>query len=139
MTDEVTPGAGPGIGRRAALCCAGTAGVMLLAGCGGDDGEPKDLSGKEVAKTADIPVGGGKVYPDTKVVVTQPSQGSFKAFTAVCPHQGCTVGTVSGGLIKCPCHGSEFAIADGAVRHGPAESGLKEYPVRTEGGGIVIL
>ncbi|WP_067465485.1 Rieske (2Fe-2S) protein [Actinomadura macra] len=139
MTDEVTPGAGPGIGRRTALCCAGAAGAMLLAGCGGGDEKPKDLSGREIAKAADIPVGGGKIYPDTKVVVTQPTQGSYKAFTAVCTHQGCTVGSVSGGLIKCPCHGSEFTIADGSVQRGPAKSALKEYPVRAEGGGIVVI
>jgi Rieske Fe-S protein len=71
-------------------------------------------------------------------VVTQPTQGAFKAFTAVCTHQGCTVGSVSNGLIKCDCHGSEFKITDGSVQHGPADKPLKEYPVQVKGGGIVV-
>jgi Rieske Fe-S protein len=145
MGDEVTPGApeaagGGGVDRRAVLCGAGAVGAAALAGCasGGGAKSAEDLKGKEIAKAADVPVGGGKVNAADKVVVTQPSQGAFKAFTAVCTHQGCTVGGVSNGVIKCPCHGSEFRIADGSVQKGPATKPLKEYPVRAEGGGIVV-
>ncbi|MEO3827600.1 Rieske (2Fe-2S) protein [Actinomadura sp. B10D3] len=146
MGDNVTPGAegaagDRGIGRRAVLHgAAGAAGAAVLAGCGGEGGATPaaDLKGKEIAKTADIPVGGGKVYGADKVVVTQPAQGAFKAFTAVCTHQGCTLGGVANGLINCPCHGSEFAIADGSVRKGPAKEPLKEYPVQVKGGGVVV-
>ncbi|MGI5200888.1 Rieske (2Fe-2S) protein [Spirillospora sp. CA-108201] len=145
MGDEVTPGAAEaagsgGVGRRAVLCGGGALGAAALAGCasGGGTKTAEDLKGKQIAKAADIPVGGGKVYGDEKVVVTQPSQGAYKAFTAVCPHQGCTVGGVSNGLIKCHCHGSEFKIADGSVQRGPAKEPLREYPVRVEGGGIVV-
>jgi Rieske Fe-S protein len=147
MGDNVTPGAGRaagdgGIGRRAVLYGgAGAAGAAALAGCGSGGGtkSAEDLKGKEIAKTADIPVGGGKVYGADKVVVTQPAQGTFKAFTAVCTHQGCTLGGVAGGLITCPCHGSEFKAADGSVQRGPAKEPLKEYPVQVRGGGIVVV
>lgn len=148
MTDEVTPGvpqrAGSagngGIGRRTVLCGAGVAGAALLTGCasGGDVKSAEDLKGQEIAKAADIPVGGGKVYADENVVVTQPAEGAYKAFTAVCPHQGCSVDKVQNGLIRCPCHGSEFKIADGAVQKGPADKGLTEYPVEVRNGGIVV-
>lgn len=148
MTNEVTPrvpgNAGPaaagGIGRRAVLCGAGVAGAAALAGCagGGDAPSAEDLKGREIAKTAEVPVGGGKVYGGDKVVVTQPAEGTFKAFTAVCPHQGCSVDRVQNGLIRCPCHGSEFKIADGAVQKGPATEPLKEYPVEVRGGAIVV-
>ncbi|MCP9977234.1 Rieske (2Fe-2S) protein [Actinomadura madurae] len=146
MGDDVTPGVERasgerGIGRRAVLCGgAGAAGAAVLAGCAGGGGATPaaDLKGEQIAKAADIPVGGGKVYGDRKVVVTQPTQGAFKAFTAVCTHQGCTVGGVAGGLINCPCHGSEFAIADGSVRRGPAKEPLKEYPVQVKGGAVVV-
>lgn len=132
-------GAGP-IGRRAVLCGgAGAVGAGVLAGCGGDETKSAaDLKGKEIAKAADVPVGGGKIYGDEKVVVTQPTQGAFKAFTAVCTHQGCTVGSVRNGVIHCACHGSEFKIADGSVAKGPADKPLQEYPVRVENGGIVV-
>ncbi|MFI0408405.1 Rieske (2Fe-2S) protein [Actinomadura sp. 3N508] len=128
-----------GIGRRTVLCGAGVAGVAALAGCGGDkEKSAEELKGKEIAKVADVPVGGGKINTTEKIVVTQPSQGVYKAFTAVCTHQGCTVGGVANGLIKCDCHGSEFKIADGAVQRGPADKPLKEYPVQVKGGGIVV-
>ena len=147
MTDEVMsaaqrpPAADGGTSRRAVLCGAGIAGVAALTGCGSGSGSEKsaaDLKGKQLVKAADVPVGGGKVNTEHKVVVTQPSQGVFKAFTAVCTHQGCTLDGVSGGLISCPCHGSEFRVADGSVRRGPADRPLTEYPVQVKDGGIVV-
>lgn len=148
MSDELTPGTprsagcagNGGIGRRTVLCGAGIVGAAALAGCasGGQGKSAEDLKGQEIAKAADIPVGGGKVYGDDMVVVTQPSQGAYKAFTAVCTHQGCTVSTVQNGLIKCACHGSEFKISDGSVQKGPADQPLTEYPVQVRNGGIVV-
>lgn len=72
------------------------------------------------ARTSDIPVGGGKAFKDQKVVVTQPSAGQYKGFSATCTHTGCLVDKVAEGQIICPCHGSRFSIADGAVQQGPA-------------------
>lgn len=74
--------------------------------------------------TADIPVGGGKIYDAQQLVITQPTAGTFKAFSAVCPHQGCLVSAIENGQIQCPCHASRFAITDGAVLGGPAPTGL---------------
>ncbi|MET9417488.1 Rieske (2Fe-2S) protein [Streptomyces klenkii] len=144
--------------RRSVVAAAGTAGlVTLLAACGGGDGgsgEAKDDKSKngdsdgsrtggedagkggEIAKAADIPEGGGKVFPDRKVVVTQPAKGEFKAFSAVCTHQGCLVRDVSGGTINCPCHGSKFAVADGSVKGGPARKGLPEQQVSVHDGSL---
>ena len=70
--------------------------------------------------TSEIPVGGGTIFADEQVVVTQPTEGEFKAFTAVCTHQGCHVSSVSDGTINCACHGSQFSIDDGSVEPGPA-------------------
>ncbi|WP_329181415.1 Rieske (2Fe-2S) protein [Streptomyces sp. NBC_01477] len=86
-----------------------------------------------LGKTADIPVGGGKVFADQKVVVTQPTAGDFKGFSAVCTHQGCTVSDVSDGMINCHCHGSRFHVADGSVAHGPATSALPAKSVAVSG------
>jgi Rieske Fe-S protein len=68
---------------------------------------------------AEIPIGGGKVFPDSRTVVTQPNAQEFRAFDATCQHLGCIVGTVSDGLITCPCHGSQYRITDGSVARGP--------------------
>ncbi|SDK48451.1 Ferredoxin subunit of nitrite reductase or a ring-hydroxylating dioxygenase [Nonomuraea maritima] len=88
---------------------------------------------KALADTADIPEGGGKVFKDRKVVVTQPAAGEFKAFSAVCTHAGCTVASVSNGTINCPCHGSKFNIEDGSVANGPAGAPLEEMPITVDG------
>ena len=40
--------------------------------------------------------------------------------------------------IVCPCHGSEYAVADGSVIHGPAEEALTSYPVQVKGGKIFV-
>ena len=83
--------------------------------------------------TSEIPVGGGKVFADTKTVVTQPASGTFKAFDAVCPHQGCTVGSVEGGQIICPCHQSHFDASTGDRVSGPAPTGLTAKSITVTG------
>jgi Rieske Fe-S protein len=85
-----------------------------------------------------IPVGGGQVFAGQKVVVTQPTAGAFQGFSAVCTHQGCTVGKVANGTIDCPCHGSKFAITDGSPVNGPATSPLPARPVKVQGDQIVL-
>jgi Rieske Fe-S protein len=94
--------------------------------------------GTPLGKTSDIPVGGGKIFADQKVVVTQPTAGQFKGFSAVCTHQGCTVGSVSGGTINCPCHGSKFHVADGSVANGPAAAPLPSKQVTVSGDEITM-
>ena len=59
------------------------------------NGSDIEVGGSVIASTADIPEGGGTVFGDQKVVVTQPEAGEFKAFSAICTHQGCTVGDVT--------------------------------------------
>jgi Rieske Fe-S protein len=123
--------------RRAVI--AGTAAAAVTAGCATygppppPPAPPPAPAGTPLAKVADVPVGGGTVFPDRLVVVTQPEAGTFHAFSAVCTHQGCTVGDVSGGTINCPCHGSKFAIADGAPVAGPAKRPLDPRQVTVAG------
>jgi Rieske Fe-S protein len=109
------------------------------AGSGGSDGGSDGGAGggEAIAATADIAVGGG-VIVDDKYVVTQPVKGEFKAFSAICTHQGCPVGEVTGGQIVCPCHGSAFSIEDGSVVNGPAESPLAEEPISVDGGQVTL-
>jgi len=88
--------------------------------------------------SSDVPIGGGKIYGDARVVVTQPAQGDFKAFSAVCTHLSCIVGDVSNGLITCPCHGSQYSITDGSVRRGPAPAALAPKKIKISQGEIVL-
>ncbi|MEV3854562.1 Rieske (2Fe-2S) protein [Streptomyces sp. NPDC050095] len=104
----------------------------------GSGGSQQPPAADELAKTSDIPVGGGKIFADKKVVVTQPTQGDFKAFSAVCTHQGCTVSSVSDGTINCPCHGSKYRIADASVADGPAPRALAPQAIKVTGNSISL-
>ncbi|MFF0964959.1 Rieske (2Fe-2S) protein [Streptomyces sp. NPDC003703] len=95
--------------------------------------------GAELTRTDDIPVGGGKIFKEQRVIVTQPEKGQFKAFSAVCTHQGCTVASVENGTIACPCHGSMFHAADGSVAHGPAARPLAAKEIQVEGNSIRLV
>ncbi|CAL9383818.1 hypothetical protein SUDANB58_01113 [Streptomyces sp. enrichment culture] len=127
--------------RRTVLMAAGAA--ALPAGCG-DSGEGSSgetpagtpSPGRELAKTADIPVGGGTVIKDEQVVVVQPRKGEFKAFSAICTHQRCPVAGVEAGTINCTCHGSRFRITDGSVANPPATRALPERRITVEGDSI---
>jgi len=148
----------PGLSRRAVVAGAGgVAAVGLLTACGGGSvatapaptvapqpapsaapAAPSASSGTALTSTSDVPVGGGTVFADKDVVVTQPTAGDFKAFSATCTHQGCKVKSVADGNIVCPCHGSKFAIADGSVTNGPAKSPLPEKTISVDGDSIVL-
>ena len=139
MTDRTAHGP---ISRRtlAGLTAAGLS-VPVLAACGDDatgTDSPRSSGGAGPISTTDIEVSGGTIFADDGVVVTQPSEGEFKAFDATCTHQGCTVSSVSGGTINCACHGSKFSIEDGAVENGPATSPLKELAITVEGDQIQL-
>lgn len=99
---------------------------------------PPSTTAPALAVTSDIPVGGGRVFPDFRLVVTQPTAGELKAFTAICTHDGCLLNAVADSTINCPCHGSRFAIADGAVVHGPAMRALTPRTITIQGDSIVL-
>jgi len=136
------------INRRRALSgtAAITVGIPVLAACGGDDtnaadpsaSSPGGVSGETLASTSDVPVGGCFVVAAAKVVVTQPTEGDFKAFSAVCTHQGCIVESSTDGEIPCPCHGSRFSLEDGAPSSGPASSPLSAVEVTVDGDSITL-
>jgi nitrite reductase/ring-hydroxylating ferredoxin subunit len=158
--DDAPPKDGPS--RRAVIaapCAAGMA--ALLAGCstygGASGGQPEPApattggapasplgaaatgagGASALARVSDIPVGGGKIFEDRQVVVTQPQAGTIKAFSSICTHQGCAVAKVD-RTIDCPCHGSRFNIADGSVASGPAPRGLPSVAVKVSGDIITL-
>ncbi|MEV4557406.1 Rieske (2Fe-2S) protein [Kitasatospora sp. NPDC049285] len=137
----------PVASRRTVLCCAAAvlAGGTAVAGCsssGGGGGTSQASSPAagpvDLGAASDVPVGGGKVYRDQKIVVTQPSEGQFKAFSATCTHAGCLVDGVRNSQIQCLCHGSRFGIADGAVQDGPAPKPLPAYQVAVQNGKLQV-
>lgn len=89
-------------------------------------------------KKADVPVGGGVVMQNANFVVTQPTAGTFKAFSKMCTHQGCPVSAVADNKITCNCHGSSFSATDGSVLGGPAKKALAETKVTVNADSLVI-
>ncbi|WP_432138564.1 MULTISPECIES: Rieske (2Fe-2S) protein [unclassified Streptomyces] len=135
--------------RRTVLLATGAATLAVSCGEYGDEDNSSETespaasanasAGQVLAATADIPVGGGTVFKEEKVVVTQPAQGEFKAFSAICTHQGCTVNKVADGTIDCPCHGSRYRIEDGSVAAGPAPRPLPAEQIAVEGDSIRLV
>lgn len=125
-------GAGAGLAASMLAACA-TYGKKPAAG--DTTTVAPSAAGGAIAKTADVPVGSGVIVGD--VVVTQPSAGEFKGFSATCTHAGCTVSKVADGTINCPCHGSKFNI-DGTVANGPATKPLTPEAVSVQGDSIVL-
>ncbi|MEU1623506.1 ubiquinol-cytochrome c reductase iron-sulfur subunit [Streptomyces sp. NPDC008238] len=113
----------------------GVAGVGLTA-CGGP-GAAAPEGPVELGAATEVPVGGAKLYREAKIVVAQPTQGSYRAFSAVCTHQGCTCDKVEDTALSCPCHGSVFDAATGAVRTGPATKPLTKVDVQVKDGKLV--
>lgn len=133
-----------GISRRIVFSGLGAIGVAAaLAGCGGGDSEegsdPSVESGAELAATTEVPVGGGIVLTEERIVVTQPTEGEFRAFTAVCTHQSLLVTSVADGTIKCDNHGSSYSAETGEVAGGPAPSRLAAVEIKIEGDRILAL
>ncbi len=93
--------------------------------------------GHQSVKASEIPVGGGKIFPTEQIVVTQPTAGTYKAFSAICTHQGCFVTAVTNGKIECPCHMSQFNL-DGTVATGPAVQPLPAKRITVSGDDLTI-
>lgn len=114
--------------RRLFLAGVGTtfAGA-LLAACGN--------STAEVAAT-DVPVGSAVLVG--KFIVAQPRPGEYRAYSAICPHQGSTINSVKGDTVVCPAHNSVFRIADGSVVTGPSPQPLTPANVENHEGKLNV-
>ena len=141
------------ISRRKALVSTGISlAASTIAGCAtygkppaapaaepaptpGTAAAPAAAQVQAIARTADIPVGSGVIVDD--VVITQPAEGKFNGFSAICTHAGCTVAEVVGASINCPCHGSSFNL-DGTVAKGPANRPLDAKDIVVQGDSIAL-
>ena len=97
--------------------------------------------GDRVASAASVPVRSGVLVDmpgNAQLLVVQPRSGEFRAFNPACPHVGSLVNPPAGGVITCPLHGSAFDPSSGAVRKGPATSGLTEVAITLSGDDLVL-
>ncbi|WP_432559239.1 Rieske (2Fe-2S) protein [Granulicoccus sp. GXG6511] len=122
-----------GVGAAATLsaCAGGSAGGATAEG-------PRTLDNPVTVPKTEVPVGSGVIKPDERLVVTQPAEGEFHAFSAVCPHQGCLVSLIRNDSIVCACHTSLFALTDGSRVSGPAQTGLPALKVTDDGDNVRV-
>jgi cytochrome b6-f complex iron-sulfur subunit len=148
---EVSVSTTTGPNRRTVLCglAAALAAPGALAACSSDPGEfqpgtPTQAAPQPTAgggtPLAQVPVGGGTIVTkgEQTILLVQPTAGTVKGFDASCPHQGTTVDPPQNGVITCPNHFSQFDGATGALRKGPAATGLTEVPVRVVDGSVQV-
>ncbi|WP_155056677.1 Rieske (2Fe-2S) protein [Streptomyces blattellae] len=143
MTSEsVQPGSAPS--RRTVMAAVGATGLAVaLTACGSEDDTSGSSTGQgargaPLAKTSDIPDGGGKIFSDEKIVVARSAAGDYKAYSTICTHQGCPMTDLKEDIISCACHGSSFSIADGSVQKGPATKPLEAKEITVSGESITL-
>lgn len=143
------------LSRRTVIMVGGGA-ALTLAGCSAqpaptdettDAGTPADgggspsadagTGGAEIAKLADIPVGGSisATLDGKPILVSQPTAGTVVAFSAICTHKGCVV-KPDAAEFACPCHGSRYDSTNGEVTAGPAPRALDAVKVTVAGDSV---
>lgn len=132
LDDDTPPSANAGTGASPAR--QGAPGMAATTPAGA-----APSGGVVLGEVSAVAVGGGVIYPAAKVVVTQPAAGEYRAFSAVCTHLGCILDKIADGTIDCPCHGSEFTIATGAVAAGPAQLPLPKKKIKITDGKVILL
>ncbi|HET7481035.1 MAG TPA: Rieske (2Fe-2S) protein [Rubrobacteraceae bacterium] len=147
--------------RYGAAVGLSVAGASVLASCGGggDSAQSEESTKKKSSSsggTTDPTVGSGEpivlaaflppgfAFPFTIAESGKPAllvhlkDDSWAAYEAVCTHKGCEIGyQVDQPLLRCPCHGSGFDPADGAVANGPAQKPLQKVKVKLKGDNVV--
>lgn len=77
-------------------------------------------------------------FGSTPALLLLTSEGTYKAFSAVCTHLTCTVGFDSAtGTILCPCHNGRFDL-NGEVISGPPPKPLEGLQVELSGEEILV-
>lgn len=142
--------------RRAVLAGGAALTVGVCAACAGRDPGPAATGTPAASAGTSEPDPGGTGAPgalarledlevgmpvavaagEVPLLLLRTADDTVVAFSAVCPHQGCTV-LPDGGAFACPCHRSQFA-ADGAVTSGPSPSGLVPVTVTVEDGTVTL-
>jgi len=113
-----------GKGRRRFILTLGTLMLIPLAGIWNamaKRAQKREGTVKSVVPIEDI--SGDVFYAEEFVIIRE--SGEFTVYSTRCTHLGCRLEPAGDGLLRCPCHGSEFDLKDGNIRKGPALNPLK--------------
>ena len=95
-----------------------------------------------VMKSSDLTPGKKKsVFVSGKRIMISNVDGTYYAMDDTCSHAGCGLaeeGFLSGQVITCGCHGSQFDLASGRVMSPPATDPMAIYKVKVEGENVMV-
>ncbi len=102
----------------------------------------------KVAETSDLPPGTMRRYSiNGNEVIVANLEGAFFAMDGNCTHAGADLskGTLEGGIVTCPWHGSRFDIKTGRALSGPKigsnklkTGDAKTYNVKVAGEDVMV-
>jgi len=95
----------------------------------------------EAAKVDELPPGRMKrIDIGGRRILLANVGGRYCAADDTCTHEEASLstGVLQGELVKCPLHGSRFNVCSGKALEEPAEQDLRTYPVRLEGGRVLV-
>ncbi|HYN95444.1 MAG TPA: Rieske 2Fe-2S domain-containing protein [Pilimelia sp.] len=137
-SDEPDDGAGRPAAPDGAADGPGSPGTSAGSQSAGPDATPHQVPPQALTLATHVPLGGGVVVEQGKVLVVQPTPGVYKAFDARCPHNGVPVNPPdTTGVVTCPRHKAQFNGADGVILRGPAKRSLTGIPIKMAGAYIV--
>lgn len=102
-----------------------------------DDFTETDVPQKRTISITQID-GWRKVTSEKVIYVVKGGDGKLTAFTAVCPHLGCSVKwNDSNRQFKCPCHGGVFT-REGTLVSGPPPRDMDSLETKVEDGHLKV-
>jgi thiosulfate dehydrogenase [quinone] large subunit len=146
LTAARTPQSGAGTGSKTHHHHHRSSGGSGGSGAGGttsgSTGSNLPSGASRIASASSLQAGQAATYSDpgdgSTDIVVRLSGGGLSALSAICTHAGCEV-SYEGGVLACPCHGSQFNPTTGAVLQGPAITPLSRKRVVESGGEIYAV
>lgn len=80
------------------------------------------------------------IHIDKKRIVIGRTENGYVAFDDHCTHKGGSLagGSMICGMVQCPWHGSQFDLATGQVKSGPAQQDIKTYSLLENNGSVFL-
>lgn len=149
MKDEVMTCCQASLSRRKVLAVSSaSAAAVAIAACTPAPENDQSPSGDTGVFTPAIelnqmPVGQAHnlIVGKEQLLLFRQDATTVHAYSAVCTHQGCLVGTGAeepSSPFQCPCHASQFDRISGDVLSGPAIRPLARHQVKIQDGTILV-
>src|SRR6516162_1280727 len=95
----------------------------------------------KVAETKEVAPGTGKVVEaDGRSLALFNVAGTFHAIDNTCTHEGGPLGEgeLTGEVVTCPWHNTEFNVTTGEALGPPAYEAVRRFPVKIQGNDVLV-